>query len=125
MLKFVLAPTKAYWWPVTVSLPDPDNAGQVIVQRLKLLFEPRDQEAEIVERERIAAIRDSVAQAKAERAMLAAVVKGWDDVETRDGTVVPFTPEVLDQALRQPWFRRAAWTAYYESLSGEAARLGN
>lgn len=124
-MKFVLATTRAYWWPVTVSLPDPDNAGQVIVQRLKLLFEPRDQEAERAEQDRVAAIRDGVAQMKAERAMLMEVVKGWDDVVGRDGAVVPFSPEVLDQALRQAWFRRAAWTAYYESLSGEAARLGN
>ena len=124
-MKFVLAPTNAYWWPVTVTFPDPVNPGQVIQQQLRLKFEPRDQEAERALQERVAAIRDGVEQTKAEREMMVAVIKGWDDVEDRDGKAVPFSLENLDMALRQTWFRRGVWVAYYESLSGEAARLGN
>lgn len=124
-MKFVLAPTNAYPWPVTVSFPDPANPGQVIKQQLQLTFEPRDQEVERAEQERVAAIRDGAEQMKAERQLMMEVVKGWSDVVDRDGKAVPFSAENLDMALRQPWFRRGAWAAYYESLSGEAARLGN
>lgn len=124
-MKFVLADKPRYWWPVTVRVPDPENPGKVLEQTLKLLFEPRDQDAEKAEQERILKIENQAEALREERASLAAVIKGWDDVVSEDKSAIAFTPESIELALKQTWFRAAVWEAYYESQSGEEARLGN
>lgn len=125
-MKFVLAETPRYWWPVIVRVPDEKTPGQVSEQRFTMLFEPRDQEAALDELTEIAEIDDLADRLRAERAMLCRVCKGWDnDVVGDDGSPVPFTPENLDLAMQRQWFRLAVNAAYVESLSGQAARLGN
>ena len=124
-MKFVLAPNPRYWWPVSVQMPDTDNPGEFVEQTFKVLFEPRDQDAEKAERDRILAITDTEQQLKEDRASLAAVIKGWDDIVDPDKTPVSFSPENLDLMLRQPWSRVAVWRAYHASQMGEEVRLGN
>lgn len=125
-MKFVLAKTPRYWWPVTVRIPDPDQPGQLMQQQFKMLFVPKDQEAALDEARMIDAIENLADRVRAERAMLCQVCAGWDeDVVGDDGKPVPFTAENLDLAMRQPWFRSAVNAAYIESLSGQSARLGN
>jgi len=124
-MKFTLAEKPRYWWPVTVRAPDPENPGKVIEQTLRVLFEPRDQDEERAEQDRVAKITDPAEQLREDRASLAAVIKGWDDVIDAEKSSVAFTPENIALALKQPWFRAAVWEAYYESMSGQEARLGN
>lgn len=124
-MKFVLAPSNTYWWPVIVRVPDPEAPGKLAEQTMKMQFEPRDQDAERAEYDRIQAITDVAEQLREERASLMAVCKGWDDVTTPDGSPLPFNQTNLDTALQQPWFRLAVWTAYHQSISGQEARLGN
>ena len=44
-MKFVLASTNRYWWPVKVRIPHPTEAGKIIEHTLKIQFEalPRDE----------------------------------------------------------------------------------
>lgn len=125
-MKFVLTTAQAYWWPVTVRIPDPDQPGRIVEQAFKALLQPQDQDEYFAEQERIEAIRDPRARATAERQALAARVRDWDsDVVDASRTPVPFSADALDLALRQSWFRAAIWKALNESALGEEARLGN
>lgn len=127
-MKFVLATTSRYWWPVVVRRPDPDleRAGQIIEERFRALLEPPPQDEALDIQARIAAMRDPIQRAREERDALAAVCKGWDsDVTDASGAPVPFSAPALQAALQQVWFRTGLYQAYAESLSGEAARLGN
>lgn len=125
-MKFVLAKTNLYWWPITVRVPDPDAPGKIIEQVLKVQFEPRDEEEVVAEQERIYAIANPIERLAAEREFLAGLVKDWGDVLGEDQeTPVPFSVELFDQALRQPTFRAGVWAGYYGSRSGKEATLGN
>lgn len=124
-MKFVLAQTIRYWWPVTVSIPDTDNPGKLINQTLKVLFEAKSQDDAIADQRRIEAITDITTRLVEERELLVASVKGWDDVVDDDRNVIPFTEDVFRAALQQSWFRTGVYVALSESLSGQEARLGN
>lgn len=124
-MKFVLAATSRYWWPVTALVPDADQPGKFVEQTLKVLFEPKLQDKLLEEQRRIGAIKDFAQQARAEREALAELCKGWDDVLDASGQPMLFTPEALDTALQVAWFRAAVWRAYHESQNGQEARLGN
>ncbi len=124
-MKFVLSDSNRYWWPVTVSIPDPEQPGKIMRQTLKILFEPKDQDEALNEQERIAAISVPRERMLAERAALMDVIKGWDDIVTDDKAPVPFTTENLTLALRKSWFRIGVYNAYAESLNGQEALAGN
>jgi len=123
-MKFVLAAAVSYWWPVTVRIPDPENAGAVIEQKLKVLFEPEDQDAALEQAEIYAGLATPKERAEHEHRQLARVVRGWDDVIDEEKKPVPFTEDNFRAALQQRWFRDGLYRGYAESLNGEA-RLGN
>lgn len=124
-MKFVLAETPRYWWPVTVRVPSREEAGKVAEQRFEMLFEPQAQEAALEAAEAIAGMPTLRERAAGEREHLHAICKGWRGVIDDTGGEVPFAADLLDQAAQQPWFRRGVLAAYRESLAGEEARLGN
>ncbi|MEP3298550.1 MAG: hypothetical protein ABJO27_19110 [Pseudoruegeria sp.] len=124
-MKFVLADTPRYWWPVVVSMPDNDNAGAFVEVPFKVLFEPRDQDEELAEQNRLAAIKDLTERIKEERKSLASLIKDWQEIVDPDKTPVPFSAENLDRMLRQSWARAGVIKAYQDSLSGGQAHLGN
>jgi hypothetical protein len=124
-MKFTLSKSHLYWWPVTVRLPDPENPGQIVEQVLRVQFEPRSRDQQLEAQEaaaKLTNLRDIIAHDIAEAR---AVVRNWDDVIGEDGQLVPFTPENLELALQQPWFRKAVQVALAESMNGEEARRGN
>lgn len=124
-MKFVLSATPVtYWWPIVVRIPHPDNAGAIIEQKFKMLFEPEDQDEAIEQAEIYASLPTLRERAEHERRQVKRVSKGWDDVVDDDKSSVPFTEENLQAALQQKWFRDAVFRGYTESLNGEA-RLGN
>lgn len=120
-MKFKLTETDTYWWPVKVMVPDPDNAGQFQEQELEILLEAEDQDTALNNMEAYSALTTARDQVEHERERLLTVCKNWRGL---DGDV-PFSKEVFLQALGKTWFRRAVFGAYSDSLSGEAARLGN
>ncbi len=124
-MQFKLAETYRYWWPVTVRVPDPDRAGQILEQSFRVLFEPLDREAQLAESEKAAGLRSMRDLVDHEIETALRVVKGWDGVVGEKDLLVPFSEDVLTQALRWDWFREGLQKALKESLAGEAARLGN
>jgi hypothetical protein len=123
-MKFVLAPSMTYWWPVVVRIPDPEKAGSIIEQKLKVQFEPEEQDAALEQAEIYAGLASPKERAAHERRQLVNVVRGWDDVIDGDKKPVPFTEENFRAALQKKWFRDGLYRGYSESLNGEA-RLGN
>lgn len=124
-MQFKLAKSYRYWWPVTVRVPDPTKAGEMIEQTLRLQLEPQSRDAALAAQERadgLTKVRDLIDH-EIEQTLL--VVRGWDSVVDDDGEIVPFSPDALRAALQHTWFRTAVSRAIAESLNGEAARLGN
>lgn len=124
-MNFKLSRTHRYWWPVTVRIPDPETAGQVIEQQLKLQFEPLPRAEELRSNESFAELKTMRAMAEFEIANTKRIVRNWDGVVDGNGEAVPFSEESLEQALQFEWFRAAVAKAYRASLAGDEARLGN
>ncbi len=121
-MKFVLSKKHLYWWPVTVSVPNPDRdrAGEMVEMTFRMRFEalPRDEALALQER---AAGAEGSAHADMMR-----VVQGWDDdVVDDDGKAVPFSAEALQQLLQISWYRLGVYRAWAASLVGEAPKRGN
>lgn len=125
-MKFILAATTSYWWPVTVRIPDPGQPGKIVEQRFNALLKPQDQDEYFADQEAMDKLPTPKARARAERESLARRIEGWDaDVVDGQGQPVPFTAANLEAALRKSWFRAGIWRALNESALGEEARLGN
>jgi hypothetical protein len=124
-MKFKLVQKYRYWWPVTVHLPDPENAGKMVSQHLKILFEPVGRDEAMTAQEAYEKLETPRARAEHEHAQLLAVVKDWDDVEDAEKKQIPFSEEFFTAACAQPWFRAAVYNAYAESMNGREAQLGN
>ncbi|WP_319496323.1 hypothetical protein [uncultured Cohaesibacter sp.] len=121
MPKFKLTETDSYWWPVKVRVPDPENAGKIIEQELEILFEPEDQDTALNAQEEYASLMTPRERIEHERDQLLRVCKNWRGL---DGDL-PFSEAAFRQALTKSWFRIGVYSAYGQSLNGEAARLGN
>lgn len=124
-MRFKLAKTYRYWWPVTVQIPDTDHPGRFLEQQLRVEFEPLPQDEAIAIDEAGAALRTMREINDHGVQYMRRVVNDWDGVEGTDGKPVPFTAELLEQALQHAWFRTALQRALRESQNGEAAKLGN
>lgn len=124
-MQFKLAKTHRYWWPVTVSMPHPTEAGQMVEQQLRVQFEPLPRDEQLAAAERAAAATDHRDLIAIETENALRVVRNWEGVVDEAGDPLPFDPNLLTQALQQSWFRRAIQDALRASENGEAARLGN
>lgn len=123
-MQFQLAKTHRYWWPVTVRIPDPENPGRYLEQSLRVQFEPLPRDEELEESERLGHLATMREVIEAEKARIHRVVKNWDGVVVGK-EITPFTPDALEAALQQPWFRAGLHKALDESLSGKEALTGN
>ncbi|KMO39611.1 hypothetical protein [Methylobacterium aquaticum] len=121
---FVVASQRLFWWPVTVSIPHPTEAGRQEKHTFDMQFRalPQD-EARRIDEERNALPEDE--QAARMFDFIHQVAVGWRDVVAEDKTDVPFSRELLEQQLQFPWFRDGILRAYEEAVTGGEARLGN
>ncbi len=124
-MKFALLDSVTYWWPVSVRTPDTANPGKMIDQRLKVLFQPQDQDVAVAQHEKSLALKTAKEFAEHEYDGLTAIVMNWDDVVDAKGGAIPFSPETFRAACQKSAFRAAVWAAYHESQNGQEARLGN
>lgn len=126
-MKFTLAKSPAIWWPVTVSMPDPENPGKTVKSTLKALILPEGQDDYLAAQEAIGEISGARARAAAERKYMAGRISDWDwpDMLGEDQRPVEFNPENVAKALQEGWFRAGLWTAINEVSLGHEARLGN
>lgn len=123
-MKFRLTKEYRYPWPVKIRVPDPERAGEIAEQEFTATFlaMPLD-EAEALDEE-IDALKPR-SQVHRRNYVLRRVLVGWDGVEGDDGAAVAFSPASLDAAIQHSWFRIGVYQAYFQSLQGEAQRLGN
>lgn len=124
-MQFMLSKSYRYWWPVTVRAPDPENPGQIVEYHLKVQFEPKGRAEMLDAQEAAAAMTSLRALTDHEVTQARDMIKNWDGVIDAEKNIVPFSPDLLEQALQQPWFRRGVNEALTASMNGEAARLGN
>lgn len=124
-MQFKIARTHRYWWPITVRVPDPDIAGAYLDQNLKIQFEPMPRDEQLLAGEAVMKLKTAREIFDHEVGLARRVVRNWDGVVDDAGDPVPFTPELLEAALQQSWFRKAVNDALNASLNGEEARTGN
>jgi hypothetical protein len=124
-MQFQLVKNHRYWWPVNVRIPDPETAGKIIEQTLKIEFEAEDRDVSAARASRYRELTDPKDILNHEVKLMTEVCKNWDDVIDPQKAPVPFTEDNFASALNQEWFRNAVFLAYGESLAGEEARLGN
>lgn len=127
MTKFRPTKKRVYWWPVTVRYPDPDpaKAGEIAEETFKARFEeiPRDEAKRL--QEEMAALPYDKREEK-EHELIIRVMTGWnEDVVDEGDQPIPFSGEALRSVLQSSYARLAINTAYFLSLTGEAARKGN
>lgn len=127
MTKFVFTKTRRFYWPVKVRVPneDPRRAGQMSEFKFNALFEAIDtEEAKSIRSEVDQLPPDE--QVDRQNDLLRRVVVGWnEDLIDEDKAPIPFSPEVLDELLRDPWVLLAFWIAWGEALSGDNGRRKN
>jgi hypothetical protein len=126
-MDFQLTEKFNYWWPVKVSIPnpDPDHAGKVMKQTFKMQFEAIGRDTQIANQEKLDALTDAKQIVAHEHDFLRLVCKNWVGVVDDKKSPVAFNDEAFRAALQKGWFREAVYAAYNESLSGKDARLGN
>ena len=100
---FKLTEQQEYWWPVTVSFP---KDGSFTKHTFTALFRviPTTQVADLA--------RDDP------RKILADALIGWKDIVDDDHNEIPYSEEVRDQLLDNPFATRALAEALANSVSG-------
>ncbi|MBZ4022198.1 hypothetical protein CKO11_06975 [Rhodobacter sp. TJ_12] len=125
MAKFVMVKKHLYWWPVTVRMPDPENAGQFVEQSFEMQFEAQSREAVLDHQERYTALTTDRERIEADKEQMRAVCRSWRGIVDEEGADVPFTQARLDDAVGLPWFRTGVMRAIAEASFGQEAKAGN
>lgn len=126
-MKFKLASTHLYWWPVKVTVPHPDKskAGEMLEMTFKMQFEalPRDEALALSE----TLTKMTPAQADKHRYDdIMRVVRDWDEDVLDDNDVpLAFSNDRLAAFMDLSWFRLGVYRAWKDSLIGDVARQGN
>ena len=102
-MAYVVKKTSSYQWPVTVKTP---NHGQFEKQTFDATFKKLGR-----------ADFNKLAD-RGDRDLLETVLLGWDGLLNEDETPLVYSIAALREQLDDPYFSRAAITAYLESLEG-------
>lgn len=123
--KFRLVTEHLYWWPVVVKMPHPEKSGkwQELSFEARFAMVGEDQARE--EAEAIAALETEAERLAARHDTLIGATRDWRGVVDGAGAEIPFSAELLRQAMGQVWFREGLYRAYNNSLFPEEARRGN
>lgn len=99
------APVK---WPVTVTIPQ--DGGRTTKHTFDVWFRVLTQ-SELDEHGQ-----------SGDQLFFATIVTGWDRVGDIEGNALDFTPAALQQLVEIPYVREAIRFAYFECISGRAAK---
>lgn len=124
-MKFRLTQDHVFSWPIKISIPDPDKAGDVVIRSFNMTFRAMPlAEAHALDAawEKMTPKEQTVHQDD----VLRRVCIGWDDgVVGDDRKPVPFSSEALEQALQFSWFRLGVYRAFRDAMDGRGAAEGN
>lgn len=124
-MQFVLIEEHLFWWPVTVSLPDPDRPGAVMEQAFEVQFLALPRDEAIAMDSAYAALKTHEEREAHEHDLLRRVVRDWKDVVDEKKAAVAYSEAMLDKALQFAWVRTGFYRAYAQAMSGEAAKVKN
>jgi len=112
-MNFKICDPYAFWWPVTVHLPDPNAAGKLRAESFegRFVMTSHDELADL--------------EAGGQEQLIAAILTDWRGVDDEDGTPLPFSDAALRRCLAFQHFRIAVYRAYLTALNGQAARIKN
>lgn len=115
---FVMTETRLFWWPVTIQMPDPTKAGELVEHQFEMQFEAIDDTAlQAIEAE-IQAIEDPIQRRARQHDVLLRVCRDWRDVVGPDHNPLSFSLDRLKAAINQPWFRIGVYVAYNTATAG-------
>lgn len=95
-------------WPATITVAQ--NGGSVSSHQIGV-------DLEIIDTEHYRAVA-----AQGDRAVIAAIVKGWHGIGDEYGEPLPFSEENRDALASHTGFTSAVLTAYLQAARGEAAQ---
>ncbi|MES0879700.1 hypothetical protein [Roseibium sp. SCP14] len=123
-MNFKITDTYRFWWPVTVRMPDPNNAGAIIEQKFEALFEalPEDRANEMDEA--FAALETAKDRKAHQHDAIREILKDWRGVIAEDESEQPFTEDAREQCIQSTWFRIGVYDAYAQAMRAEEAGDG-
>ncbi len=93
-------------WPATVKLPS--DGGKIVEEKITLDLLLLDTEK-------------SHKVLQGDESTFKSVIKGWSGIGDGHGEPLPYTPENLDLLMKNNFFVSAAFVAYRQAISGQAA----
>lgn len=124
-MKFKLVENYTYWWPVKVSIPNPDRPGKFVNQSFDVKFKALPKSEADTMRDEFSRLETEEERNKHQDDLLHRVCSDWRGVEDDAGEEAEFTSSSFLQAMEWSWFRTAVYLAFAESLAGDQARKGN
>lgn len=113
---FKIVQESSYKWPVTVYIPR--DGGKFVKAVFSAEFKalPQDQ---------IDGVLQDIREGDPDANFAAECLTGWNGVQDVDGSDLPYSDEAKDKLLNMSYVRNAVVTAFFESISGGAARRKN
>ncbi|MBP0439433.1 hypothetical protein [Tianweitania sediminis] len=123
--KFRLVSEHLYWWPVDVSMPDPEAAGKLMTMKFEARFKAVRESVLRAKGTEISQIDNPNERVAQEVEQLLDVITDWRGVVDENDAAVPFTKDALREAMEMQWFRTAVFRAWGDSMRTDVARRGN
>lgn len=114
MFKITQNPT--YTWPVTVHVPK--DGGKFVKATFTAEFRA-------LEQDEIDRVLQDIRDGDPDTNFAGECLSGWKDVQDDDGSALVFSDDNKAKLLNIPYARNAVVTAFFESISGGAARRKN
>lgn len=113
---FKIAQNPSYKWPVTVYVPQ--DGGKFLKATFSAEFRrlPQDE---------IDRLLQELRNGDPDVSFAAECLIGWSGVQDTDGGELAYCDEAKDKLLNIPYARNGVVTAFFESISGGAARRKN
>lgn len=111
---------RTFWWPVSVTQPSADKAGEVVVQTFNMKFLAMSQADGQEYTESLAGLTAAELWTR-RHSWWRQVCLDWNDVVDGDKKPIPFSLDGLEAVLDIRWINDAVKKAYDEAMSGKAA----
>lgn len=113
---FKIEQNQSYQWPVNVFVPR--DGGKFVKATFTAEFKALPQSE-------IDSILRDVREGTVDADFCIESLVGWKGVQDDDGSDLPFSDEAKAKLLNIPYARHAVVTAFFDSISGGAARRKN